>query len=95
VPLRANRFTEEQIAFALKQVEMGTPVLEVCSKMRADGVAAAPVQDRNVAPTDRWSCDPRPDRARRAVPRHRGATANTADTCAPHKESVRAPSAAT
>jgi putative transposase len=35
VPLRANRFTEEQIAFALKQVEMGTPVLEVCSKMRA------------------------------------------------------------
>ena len=28
-----SRFTEEQIAFALKQAETGTPVLEVCRKM--------------------------------------------------------------
>jgi len=28
-----NKFTEEQIAFALKQVEHGTPVLEVIRKM--------------------------------------------------------------
>jgi putative transposase len=30
--MRARRFTEEQIAFALKQAETGTPVLEVCRK---------------------------------------------------------------
>jgi len=28
-----NRFTEEQIAFALRQAESGTPVTEVCRKM--------------------------------------------------------------
>ena len=33
MPMRASRFTEEQIAFALKQAETGTPVLEVCRKM--------------------------------------------------------------
>ena len=33
MPMRASRFTEEQMAFALKQAETGTPVLEVCRKM--------------------------------------------------------------
>ena len=28
-----KRFTEEQIAFALRQAEAGTPVIEVCRKM--------------------------------------------------------------
>jgi len=28
-----KRFTEEQITFALRQVEGGTPVTEVCRKM--------------------------------------------------------------
>ena len=28
-----KRFTEEQIAFALRQAEAGTPVTEVCRKM--------------------------------------------------------------
>jgi putative transposase len=28
-----KRFTEEQIAFALRQAEEGTPVTEVCRKM--------------------------------------------------------------
>ena len=28
-----KRFTEEQIAFALRQAEGGTPVTEVCRKM--------------------------------------------------------------
>jgi putative transposase len=31
--LRRSRFTEEQIAFALKQTETGTPILEVCHKL--------------------------------------------------------------
>ena len=31
--MRQSRFTEEQIAFALKQAETGTPVLEVCRKL--------------------------------------------------------------
>lgn len=31
--MRKSRYTEEQIAFALKQVELGTPVAEVCRKM--------------------------------------------------------------
>jgi putative transposase len=31
--MKTSRFTEEQIAFALKQVELGTKVEEVCRKM--------------------------------------------------------------
>ena len=31
--MRKSKFTEEQIAFALKQVESGTSVEEVCRKM--------------------------------------------------------------
>ena len=31
--LKKSRFTEEQIAFALKQVELGTKVEEVCRKV--------------------------------------------------------------
>ena len=30
---KKSKFTEEQIAFALKQAEVGTPVEEVCRKM--------------------------------------------------------------
>ncbi|KTS26646.1 transposase [Pantoea stewartii] len=30
--MKKSRFTEEQIVFALKRVELGTPVLEVCRK---------------------------------------------------------------
>ncbi len=36
--MRKSRFTEQQIAFALKQAETGTKVSEVCRKM---GVAEA------------------------------------------------------
>lgn len=31
--MKKSRYTEEQIAFALKQAELGTPVLEVCRKL--------------------------------------------------------------
>src|SRR5512134_2730857 len=31
--VKKSKFTEEQIAFALKQAELGTPVDEVCRKM--------------------------------------------------------------
>ncbi|KGD56426.1 transposase family protein [Burkholderia pseudomallei] len=31
--MRTSKFTEEQIAYALKQAELGTPVAEVCRKM--------------------------------------------------------------
>jgi putative transposase len=31
--MKKSRFTEEQIAFALKQQEVGTPVDEVCRKL--------------------------------------------------------------
>ena len=31
--MKRSKFTEEQIAFALKQAEVGTPVEEVCRKM--------------------------------------------------------------
>lgn len=30
--MRKSRYTEEQITFALKQAELGTPVEEVCRK---------------------------------------------------------------
>lgn len=31
--MKKSRFTNEQIAFALKQAEMGTPIEEVCRKI--------------------------------------------------------------
>lgn len=31
--VKKSRFTEEQIAFALKQAELGTAVAEICRKM--------------------------------------------------------------
>lgn len=31
--MKKSKFTEEQIIFALRQAEMGTPVAEVCRKM--------------------------------------------------------------
>ncbi len=31
--MKKSQFTEEQIAYALKQAELGTPVAEVCRKM--------------------------------------------------------------
>ena len=31
--MKRSRFTEQQIAFALKQQEVGTPVYEICRKM--------------------------------------------------------------
>ncbi len=31
--MKRSKYTEEQIAFGLKQAELGTPVLEVCRKM--------------------------------------------------------------
>lgn len=31
--MKKSRFTKEQIVFALKQAELGTPVLDVCRKL--------------------------------------------------------------
>jgi putative transposase len=31
--VKKSKYTEEQIAFGLKQAELGTPVEEVCRKM--------------------------------------------------------------
>jgi putative transposase len=31
--MKKSRYTEEQIAFALKQAELGTPVADVCRKL--------------------------------------------------------------
>ena len=32
--MKKSKFTEKQIAYALRQVESGTPVLDVCRKLR-------------------------------------------------------------
>jgi putative transposase len=31
--VKTSKFTSEQIAYAVKQIELGTPVVEVCRKM--------------------------------------------------------------
>lgn len=36
--MRKSKFTEEQIAFALRQVEGGTAVEQVCRKMGVSGL---------------------------------------------------------
>jgi putative transposase len=36
--VKKSRYTEEQIAFALKQAELGTPVDEICRKMGVSDV---------------------------------------------------------
>lgn len=33
MPMKKSKFTGEQIAFALRQAEVGTPVAEVCRKI--------------------------------------------------------------
>lgn len=33
MPVRKSRFSEEQIAMALRQAEAGTPVAEICRKL--------------------------------------------------------------
>ena len=38
--MKKKRFTEEQIAFALRQAELGTPVGEICRKMGASEVTS-------------------------------------------------------
>ena len=35
--MKGKRFTEEQIAFALRQGENGMPVVEICFKMEVSG----------------------------------------------------------
>ena len=35
--MKRSRYSEEQIAFALRQAESGTPVTEVCRKMGVTG----------------------------------------------------------
>jgi putative transposase len=38
--MKRSKFTEEQIAFALRQAESGTAVTEVCRKMDASNLNA-------------------------------------------------------
>jgi putative transposase len=40
--MKRKRFTEEQIAFALRQAEAGTPVEEVCRKLGVSEPMAGP-----------------------------------------------------
>jgi len=35
--MRKSRFTEEQIAYAVRQVEQGTPAVELCRKIGISG----------------------------------------------------------
>ena len=46
--MKKSRYTEEQIAFALRQAEGGTPVADVCRQM---GVSEASVNAEVIFPT--------------------------------------------
>lgn len=43
--MKKSRYTEEQIAFALKQAELGTPVNEVCRKLGGVGTDLLPLEE--------------------------------------------------
>ena len=49
--MKKSRFTNEQIAFALKQAESGVPIEEVCRKL---GVIGENSQFRAIAPSVNW-----------------------------------------
>ncbi len=42
--MRKSRYTDEQVAFALKQAELGTPVAEVCRKMAVSEASVLPLE---------------------------------------------------
>ncbi len=42
--MRTSRYTDEQVAFALKQAELGTPVAEVCRKMAVSEASVLPLE---------------------------------------------------
>jgi transposase-like protein len=79
--IKRKRFTEEQIAFALRQAEAGTSVEEVCRRM---GVSEPTYYRASIAAAGRGGSAPAGDnparsRARRA--RVRPAIANPARRC--------------
>ncbi len=50
--MKRKRYTDEQVAFALRQAEGGTPIAEVCRKM---GVSEPPSSDgRSGSPGWGW-----------------------------------------
>ena len=54
--MRKSNYTEEQIAFALKQAELGTAVAEVCRKMGASEAAFSCWKQRysGSGPSELW-----------------------------------------
>ena len=42
--MKKSHFTEQQIAFAIPQAETGTPVPELCRKMRHGGSNLLPME---------------------------------------------------
>jgi Transposase len=49
--MKRKRFTEEQITFALRQAESGTPVAEVIRKL---GITGRPSTSMDGSPVARW-----------------------------------------
>ena len=47
--MKKSRFSEEQIAYALKQAEAGNKVQEICRQM---GISQATLVDRKIYPTN-------------------------------------------
>ena len=57
--MKKSRFTEEQIALAIKQSELGTKVEEICRKMGISDVTPIPnfaSGDRNTLGLGRANC---------------------------------------
>ena len=55
--MRKSKFTEDQIAFALKQNELGTSVDEVCRKMGISEATFYVWKKKYSAASARRSCD--------------------------------------
>ncbi len=72
--MKKSKFTEEQIAFALRQAEAGTPVEQVCRKLAVSQETASDCSTWHTSSNPRWPSDNRRRRPSGPGPMDRAAS---------------------